>query len=58
MSVWRHRPTASSPPGVRSRRRGHFCPRPSPTSGSVEPSFGVPPGSVRLEARVQLPYDN
>jgi len=33
-------------------------PRRSPMSGSTEPSFGVPPGSVRLEARVQLPYDN
>ena len=29
-----------------------------PHSGSSEPSFGVPPGSVPLEARVQLPYDN
>jgi len=29
-----------------------------PQSGSIKPSFGVPPGSVPLEARVQLPYDN
>ena len=29
-----------------------------PSSGSDEPSFGVPPGSVPLEDRVQLAYDN
>jgi len=49
-----HGPCRSVEAGPRRRRR----PRRSPTSGSNEPSFGVPPGSVQLEARVQLTYDN